>query len=81
MSVQENWNERNKKRSTGFKVLYDYVMGILWLGVGFFFLFNKKMGFELMKSDPLIDNIFGCVGIAYGIFRIYRGYKQQNIGK
>ena len=81
MSVQENWNERNKKRSTNFKVLYDYVMGVLWLGLGLFFLLSKKLGIEVMKSDPLIDAIFGCVGIAYGLFRLYRGYKQQNMGK
>lgn len=81
MSVQENWNERNKKRSTNFKVLYDYVMGVLWLGLGLFFLLSKKLGIEIMKSDPLIDTIFGCVGIAYGLFRFYRGYKQQNMGK
>lgn len=81
MSVKENWNQREKKRFSGFQVLYDYTMGFLWLCVGLFFLFSKKLGIELMKSDPLIDNIFGLVGIAYGIFRLYRGYKKQNIGK
>jgi hypothetical protein len=81
MSIQNNWNEREKKRFSGLPILYDYTMGVLWIGVGLFFIFSKSLGIELMKSDPLIDNIFGIVGVAYGIFRLYRGYKKQNIGK
>ena len=69
MAIQENWDKEKQRRTSGLHALYDYVMGILWLGVGLFFLLNKTLGVEWMKSDPIIDNVFGVVGIAYGIFR------------
>lgn len=81
MSVQENWEEQKRRRYSGFHALYDYIMGILWLLVGLFFLLNKSLGIEWMKSDPVIDTIFGFVGIAYGAFRLYRGYKKKYFRK
>ncbi len=81
MAIQENWDKEKQRRTSGLHALYDYVMGILWLGVGLFFLLNKTLGVEWMKSDPIIDNVFGVVGIAYGIFRFYRGYQRKKLTK
>lgn len=81
MSVQQNWEEQKRKKNAFFHSLYDYAMGILWLGMGLFFLFNKKLDIDWMKSDPLIDTIFGGVGIAYGLFRLYRGYQRKYLKK
>lgn len=81
MAVQENRDKEKQRRAAGLHALYDYVMGVLWLCVGLFFLLNKRMGVEWMKSDPIIDNIFGVVGIAYGIFRFYRGYQRKKLIK
>ena len=81
MSVQQNWEEQKRKRSSFFHSIYDYAMGLLWLGLGLFFLLNKKLGIDWMESDPLIDTIFGCIGIAYGLFRVYRGYQRKYIRK
>lgn len=81
MSVQQNWEDQKRKRQSLLHSLYDYVMGVLWLAVGLLFLLNKKLDIGWMKSDPLIDVIFGCVGIAYGLFRLYRGYQKQKMGK
>lgn len=79
MSLRQNREEQKEKRRVLLHSLYDYSMGILWLGLGTFFLMNKKLDVDWMNSDPLLDGIFGGVGIAYGLFRIYRGYQQKNI--
>lgn len=81
MPVQQNWEEQKRKRNAFFHSLYDYAMGILWLGLGLFFLLYKKLGIEWMKNDPVIDTIFGCIGIAYGLFRLYRGYQRKQYTK
>lgn len=81
MSVQQNWEDQKRKRNIFFHALYDYAMGILWLGLGLFFLLNKKLDIDWMKNDPVIDTLFGAVGIAYGLFRIYRGYQRKNMRK
>ncbi len=81
MSVQQNWEEQKRKKNAFFHSLYDYTMGILWLGLGLFFLFNKRWNIEWMKSDPVIDTLFGAVGIAYGLFRLYRGYQRKYFKK
>lgn len=81
MSVQQNWEEQKRKKSANFHSLYDFVMGILWVGLGIFFLFNKNWDISFMKSDPIIDVLFGSVGIAYGLFRLYRGYQRKKFRK
>lgn len=58
--------------------MYNYVMGLLWLGIGLLFLLNKPLNIEWIKSDPVIDTIFGVIGVIYGLFRLYRGYKQKD---
>jgi len=54
------------------------MMGAIWLIVGLLFLLNKPLRLEWLKSDPVIDTIFGFVGVAYGLFRLYRAYKQKD---
>lgn len=81
MSVQQNWEEKKRKRQIFFHSLYDYVMGILWLALGLFFLLNKRLGIDWMQSDATIDMIFGTVGVVYGLFRLYRGYQRKNLEK
>ncbi|MFT3702772.1 MAG: hypothetical protein QM802_10395 [Agriterribacter sp.] len=81
MTVQENWDRQKERRKLGLQAMYDYGMGVLWMAVGVFFLLNKYLAVPLMKSDPLIDTIFGAVGIAYGAFRLYRGYQKKKLTK
>ena len=66
----------NKRRNTTswLRTLYDLTMGVLWLAVGVFVLFSKKLGYDL-KLDTVLTNVFGISSILYGLFRIYRGVK------
>lgn len=80
MASQE-WEDRKEKRYSVMHSLYDYAMGVVWISVGLFFLLYRKLGIEWMKSDAVLDTIFGFVGVAYGIFRLYRGYQKKYFRK
>ncbi len=56
----------------------DYVVGILIVLVGGFFLLNEtlKLSVGLMRPTAF-DKVFGILCILYGIWRIYRGYKRE----
>ena len=71
----------NKERSTQslLRKIYNYTMGILWFAVGIFFLFHRKLGYDLKFSDKdiALAYILGVSSILYGLFRLYRGFKNK----
>jgi len=71
-----NFEERQKKNSSRLRSIYDYTMGVLWIAVGIFFLFQKKIGYDL-QLDKTLTTIFGVSSLLYGTFRIYRGIKKN----
>ena len=73
------FDNRKKDTSSWLRSIYDYVMGLLWLTVGIFFIFHKKWGFDLRfsENEMMLAYIFGGSAILYGLFRIYRGYKNK----
>jgi hypothetical protein len=67
----------NKRKTPGLAhSIYDYVMGVLWLCLGGFFLLHNRFGVEI-KMDKGLATIFGVSALLYGLFRIYRGYKKR----
>jgi len=70
------FDDKERNTSSWLRTIYDYTMGVLWLAVGIFFMFHKKWGYDL-KLDPVLQNIFGVSSILYGLFRIYRGFKNK----
>ena len=74
--ISNNFKEKEEKRHLGFKVIYDYTMGVLWLAAGLFFLLNKYLvkGFAF---DSLTSSIFGIACLCYGVFRLYRGFSAK----
>jgi hypothetical protein len=71
-----NIDEKERNSSSWLRSLYDYSMGVLWLAVGIFFLFQKKFNYDL-QLDPALTVIFGVSCLLYGSFRVYRGYKKN----
>jgi hypothetical protein len=72
----------NNRRDTPtlMRSIYNLAMGVLWTGVGLFFLFHRKWGFDMNLNnsrDVLLTNIFGVAAVLYGLFRIYRGIKNK----
>lgn len=56
----------------------NYVMGVLLIGAGCFFLFpTDKTERYVNQYDPTMIKIFGILCVIYGIFRVYRGYNKN----
>ena len=70
------FDAKERNTSSPLRRIYNYTMGVLWLAVGIFFLFHKKWGYDL-KLDIVLVNIFGVSAILYGLFRVYRGFKNK----
>jgi len=74
----EEYEKRKRRQITSMKSLLDYGMGVIFLLVGFFFLFNEKFNFHISdKSSSGFEKVFGGMCILYASWRIYRGYKKN----
>jgi hypothetical protein len=71
-----DFETRNSNNNSRIRSVYDYTMGVLWFAVGVFFLFQKKLGYDL-QLDKILTGIFGVSSLLYGSFRIYRGFKKN----
>ncbi len=59
--------------------LLDYGIGIMIVLAGIFLFFRNQFQLEFNERYPPNewDKILGVVFVAYGIWRIYRGYKKN----
>ena len=74
------FDDRKRTTSSQLRTIYNYTMGVLWSAVGIFFLFHRKWGYDLKLNEPrdvLLANIFGVSAVLYGLFRLYRGFKNK----
>lgn len=81
MSLEEFEQRRisdRDKATIRVRSISNYVMGILLLGAGAFFLIPTKATAPYVNQyDSTTITLFGIVCIIYGVFRIYRGYKKN----
>lgn len=76
----EKYELERKKHSTRMRSIVDYVMGIIFVCFGTYFLTYAKLGVNIFRRDPSsIDYLIGSLFILYGGWRIYRGYKKNYI--
>lgn len=68
--------QREQKNQRNIRMIYDFTMGVLWTGLGFFLLLYKYLGFT-PDYDELLANLFGGICIMYGGFRFWRVYKRK----
>lgn len=75
----EEYEKKKRKQVSFMRSLLDYGMGILILLAGIAFFFRDRFKFSLNDDFPpdSIDKIFGAIAMAYGCWRIYRGYKKN----
>lgn len=77
MKIEEYENQR-QKQIVRMRSVTNYIMGVLFLGVGIFFLIYDKIGIDMMGRKPsYMDIIIGVMFVLYGGWRIYRGYKKN----
>ena len=70
---------QNKSRKPyNIRAIFDWVMGIIYLGVGFVLAFAALFGIRIHFPPQDVAQIFGVACMIYGGFRIYRGFKTRH---
>jgi hypothetical protein len=60
------------------KSLINYVMGVFFIAVGFFFMFpTSRSAPFLNKYDPTLMKVFAVIVWLYALLRLYRGYAKN----
>ena len=74
---KEELSEKDK-RYIKMRSIMDIGMGLLWLAMGVFLIFIRyfNTGLEARFDDSTMK-VFGGICSVYGVFRIYRGFKQN----
>ena len=75
----EDYENKRRKQVSFMRSLLDYGFGIVVIGVGGVFFFREKFDLAINKAHPpdIWDKVFGILFVAYGAWRIYRGYKKN----
>ena len=73
--MQTDQRDRKQGRTPiGVRGAYNVVMGLLWSGMGLFFVAYRRIGRE-GDFDPRMAVFFGAVCMLYGGFRLWRAYR------
>lgn len=70
----ESKKERNYKLM---RSIYDYAMGIIYIGVGAVIIFADYIQQDWIQFDPVFRYIFGGICWLYGGWRLYRGIQKD----
>jgi uncharacterized membrane protein HdeD (DUF308 family) len=74
----EEFQEKQRRKLSRARSFMDTTMGIILILAGLFFLLYRFFGIRLMDRDPsTLDYLIGVLFVAYGGWRIYRGYKKD----
>jgi threonine/homoserine/homoserine lactone efflux protein len=74
----EEYDQQRKKQVSRMRSITDYVMGILFISIGIYFLIYEKLGINIFRREPSpVDYLIGSLFIVYGGWRLYRGYKKN----
>ncbi len=78
MDTMKQGRERSEKTYRIFRSIYDFTMAALILGCGFVMFFAKYLHLDqIINLDNEWRIIFGCMCLAYGSFRLYRGFQKE----
>lgn len=74
----EDYHNKRRQDLSRTRSIMDYVMGILFVLLGLYFLLYRVLGINLMGREPSnLDYAIGGLFLLYGGWRIYRGYKKN----
>ncbi|MDB5253208.1 MAG: hypothetical protein JWP27_2377 [Flaviaesturariibacter sp.] len=74
----EEYEQTKRKQLTRMRSITDLVMGILFCGLGVYFLTYRRFGLSFMGMEPSDRDYFlGALCLLYGLWRVYRGYKKN----
>ncbi len=76
--MESEYRDRNKKSYVQLRMVYDFTMAGLILGVGIILLFGNTFGLPIIEDlDSTMRYGFGALCLFYGSFRVYRGIKHD----
>ena len=75
--MSTDYEEKRRKAYANRRSLMDLGMGIIYAGMGGFFLLYDLFGIRMEFPGKPFSYIFGGLCLVYGIFRIYRGVKKN----
>lgn len=79
LKSKEDYEQQRNKQVAKARSALDLAMGVLIIFIGLFLFFRFKLNIGLNKLYPpdIWDKLYGTLAIAYGLWRIYRGYKKN----
>ena len=75
--MTNDYEEKRARAYTNRRAIMDLGMGIIYSGMGIFFLFKEQFGVVLDFPPEPFNYVFGGLCLLYGGFRIYRGVKKN----
>jgi hypothetical protein len=78
--IEEYENQRQRQVSQ-MRTITNYGMGVVFFCAGIFFLIYERLGIDLGQKPSGLDKLIGILFVAYGAWRIYRGYKKNYFKK
>ena len=75
--MASDFEDKRRKAYVNKRSLMDFGMGIIYAGVGGFFLLSELFGVQLEFPPKPFSYIFGGLCLLYGAFRIYRGARKN----
>lgn len=75
----EDYEKKKKKDISLMRAIRDYGIGVVITLFGVFMFFRDQFNLainERYKPD-VMDKVLGVMCVAYGIWRLYRGYKRN----
>lgn len=76
--MAEDYEQIKRKQVSNMRSIMDYVMGLLFFCIGLYFLTYRELGINIFRREPSsLDYLIGGLFVAYGTWRMYRGYKKN----
>lgn len=77
--IIDEYEKKRKKDLERIRSIVDYTMGVLFVGLGIFFLvrYQQKITLKYLGDPDWLDIALGALFILYGGWRLYRGYKKN----
>lgn len=69
--------DKKQKAYINRRAIMDLGMGIIYAGLGGYFVLSDVLGIEMEFPPKPFSYIFGALCLLYGGFRIYRGIKKN----
>ncbi len=78
IGMVEEYERQRRKQVSRMRSIMDYVMGFIFFLFGIYFLVYEQLGLNIFARKPSsVDLFIGILFIAYGAWRMYRGYKKN----